>query len=162
MIKIKKNFLPEELSLKLENTITSFDFSWFLQKEISHNDKSGYCYFTHNLYENNKVNSSLYQHIMPEFLKILKAKNLIRAKLNLYTRTENIIKHIYHIDYPWKHMTALYFINDNNGPLVFKKPFKEIIPEKNKCVIFNGDQEHKSSSCTDKPFRLTLNINYEL
>jgi len=162
MIKIKKNFLPEELSLKLENTITSFDFSWFLQKEISHNDKSGYCYFTHNLYENNKVNSSLYQHIMPEFLKILKAKNLIRAKLNLYTRTENIIKHIYHIDYPWKHMTALYFINDNKVPLVFKKPFKEIIPEKNKCVIFNGDQEHKSSSCTDKPFRLTLNINYEL
>ena len=32
----------------------------------------------------------------------------------------------------------------------------------NKCVIFDGDQEHRSSSCTDKAFRLTLNINYEL
>jgi len=162
MINVKKNFLSKESSTRLEETITQFNFPWFVQKEISLNDQSGYCYFTHLLYEKGKANSPLHNIVMPEFIKKLKIKNLIRSKLNLYTKTEKIIEHIFHIDYDQKHMTALYFINSNNGPFVFKKPNKKIIPEKNKCVIFNGEHEHRSSSCTDEPYRLTLNINYEL
>ena len=162
MIKIKKNFLSKKYYTDFENYITNDDFPWYVQKEISEGDTSGYCYFTHMLFGNKKIMSNLYNVIMFEFFKKLKIKNLIRAKLNLYTRTEKNVEHIYHVDYDYPHKTALYFINNNNGPLIFKKSNKKIMPEKNKCVIFDGEDFHKSSSCTDSSLRLTLNINNEV
>jgi len=161
MFKIKKNVLNKNLFEKINTKIQSKYFPWFTQDYVNAPDESGYGYFTHYLYLNNKINSPFYDLIMPEFLKLFKNKKLLRARLNLYTKTPKTIKHAYHIDYMFKHRSVVYFLNDNDGCLFFKDPYKKIKPEKNKCVIFDGNYEHASSSCTDRPYRITLNINYE-
>jgi hypothetical protein len=161
MFKIKKNILAskvfEEINVKIQNRT----FPWFAQNYVNSSDESGYGYFTHYLFLDEKINSPFYDLIMKPFNKIFNDKKLLRARLNLYTKTPKSIKHGYHVDYMFKHKSIVYFLNDNNGFLYFKNPYKKIKPEKNKGVIFDGDYEHASSSCTDKPFRITLNINYE-
>ena len=37
---------------------------------------------------------------------------------------------------------------------------KKIISEKNKLVIFDGNTEHQSTTCTDKDYRIVINFNY--
>jgi len=161
MFKIKKNILSKEKYEEINNKIQSKYFPWFTQGYLNSSDETGYGYFTHYLFLDEKINSPYYDLIMPAFNKLFKNKKLLRSRLNLYTKTTETIKHGYHVDYMFKHKSVVYFLNDNNGHLFFKKPNKKIKPEKNKCVIFDGSYEHASSSCTDKPYRITLNVNYE-
>ena len=161
-MKIIKNFLDQQNFNNIKNTVIQFYFPWYLQNEINKFDKSGYGYFTHSLFLDSKINSPFYELIMPDIIKSLNIKFLIRARLNLYPKTSKTIKHAYHVDYKFKHMSAVYFINTNNGFLFFKNPSKKVKPESNKCVIFNGEHYHASSSCTDKSNRITLNINYDV
>tara|TARA_Y100001970_G_scaffold34404_1_gene42650 strand:- start:828 stop:1316 length:489 start_codon:yes stop_codon:yes gene_type:complete len=162
MFKIKKNIIKKEKVKEINNMVLNDYFPWYAQNKINDLDKTGYGYFTHSLYLNKKINSEFFKIIMPEILDNLKIKSLLRARLNLYPKTTKNIRHAFHIDYKFKHMSAVYFLNTNNGFLFFKNPSKKIKPEANKCVIFNGEHSHSSSSCTDKTNRITLNINYEL
>ena len=161
MFKIKKNILKKDKIKEINNIILNDQFPWYLQKKINSLDKTGYGYFTHSLYLDNKINSLFYEMIMPEIIKSLNIKSLIRARLNLYPTTSKTVKHAYHIDYQFKHISAVYFLNTNNGFLFFKNPLKKVKPENNKCVVFDGNHFHCSSSCTDKSHRITLNLNYE-
>ena len=161
MFKIKKNILKKDKIKEINNIILNDQFPWYLQKKINSLDKTGYGYFTHSLYLDNKINSRFYEMIIPEIIKSLNIKSLIRARLNLYPKTSKTVKHAYHIDYQFKHISAVYFLNTNNGFLFFKNPLKKVKPENNKCVIFDGNHFHCSSSCTDKSHRITLNLNYE-
>ena len=161
MFKIKKNILKKDKIKEINNIILNDQFPWYLQKKINSLDKTGYGYFTHSLYLDNKINSRFYEMIIPEIIKSLNIKSLIRARLNLYPTTSKTVKHAYHIDYEFKHISAVYFLNTNNGFLFFKNPLKKVKPENNKCVIFDGNHFHCSSSCTDKSHRITLNLNYE-
>ena len=161
MFKIKKNILKKDKIKEINNIILNEQFPWYLQKKINSLDKTGYGYFTHSLYLDNKINSRFYEMIIPEIIKSLNIKSLIRARLNLYPTTSKTVKHAYHIDYQFKHISAVYFLNTNNGFLFFKNPLKKVKPENNKCVIFDGNHFHCSSSCTDKSHRITLNLNYE-
>ena len=161
MFKIKKNILKKDKIKEINNIILNDQFPWYLQKKINSLDKTGYGYFTHSLYLDNKINSRFYEMIIPEIIKSLNIKSLIRARLNLYPTTSKTVKHAYHIDYQFKHISAVYFLNTNNGFLFFKNPLKKVKPENNKCVIFDGNHFHCSSSCTDKSHRITLNLNYE-
>ena len=160
-IEVKNNFLNKKILKVFLDKISNSYFPWYLQNKINDIDKSGYGYFTHSLFLDRQVNSSFYELIMPDIIKSLNIKSLIRARLNLYPRTSESIKHAYHVDYDFKHKAAVYFINSNNGFLFFKNPLKKIKPEANKCVIFDGEHSHSSSSCTDKTNRITLNINYD-
>ena len=162
MFKIKKNVLRKEKIKEINKIVLDNYFPWYLQNKINYLDKTGYGYFTHSLYLDNKINSEFFKIIMPEIINNLNIKSLLRARLNLYPKTSKTIKHAYHVDYKFKHMSTVFFLNTNNGFLFFKNPSKKIKPEINKCVIFNGDHYHCSSSCTDKSNRITLNINYEL
>ena len=163
MFKIKNNFVSSNLLKKINSLITNENFPWYFQDGIT-TKKDKKVYFTHLLYSFNKINSQFYESIMPEFIEKLQIKNLLRVKLNLYTQTHKIIEHHYHTDSSANepHTTALFYVNENNGFTIFKKPFKKIKSEKNKCVIFDGSKEHKSTTCTNKLYRSTLNINYEL
>ena len=154
MIKIKKNILTKSSFKKLNDIMASNYFPWYEKDMINPFDKTGYGYFTHYLYLENKINSAFYEEIIPEFLKKLKVKKLIRARLNLYPKTMKTVEHAYHVDYKFNHTSAVFFVNDNNGYLFLKKPFKKIKPEGNKIVVFDGHHEHASSSCTDRISRI--------
>ena len=137
MFKTQKNLISSNLLKQINSLATNKDFPWYFHDGVTtKNDKK--CYFTHILYSFDKINSQFYKNIVPEFIEKLKIKKLLRVKLNLYTQTHKIIGHHYHIDFQKPHTTALFFINENNGFTIFKKPFKKIKSEENKCVIFNG------------------------
>ena len=161
MFEIKKNIINKDRFNKINNLVLDDYFPWYFQKEINKVDKTGHGYFTHTLVLDKKINSNYYYDIMPEIINSLNLKSLIRARLNLYPRTLETIKHAYHVDFNFKHKSIVYFLNNNNGKLFFKEPYKEVKAEENKCVIFNGNYLHSSSSCTDKVCRITLNINYD-
>jgi hypothetical protein len=97
--------------------------------------------------------------LIEPFLDKLKIKKLIRAKLNLYPRTNKKIIHGFHTDFKYKHNVVLFYFNTNNGQTLFKD--RKITSEENKSIVFDGSLEHSSTTCTDKNYRITLNVNYE-
>jgi len=160
--KIEDNFVSENLLKEINSLMTNMNFPWYFHDSVTREKDNKNFYFTHILYSFDKINSRFYKNIVPEFIEKLKIKKLLRVKLNLYAQTHKIIEHSYHTDFQKPHTTALFYINKNDGFTIFKKPFKKIKSEKNKCVIFDGLKEHKSTTCTNQCARFTLNINYEL
>ena len=45
----------------------------------------------------------------------MKCKSIIRIKANFYPNQNKYIEHEKHVDYPYKHKGAIFFINTNNG-----------------------------------------------
>ena len=164
MYKTVQNFLPKLLLKEIVNLITSDSFPWYVHSFVTFElkkEKEKDIYFTHILYNEDQINSSSDELIGAQFIKKIKFKKLMRAKVNLDHTSKKIIEHQWHTDKSQSHKVALLYLNTNNGCTLFKKPKKKIKSEANKCIIFNGLEEHKSTTCTDKKFRLTLNINYE-
>jgi len=161
-IKEIKNFMPDNILKNITDTITSDTFPWYYNPFVAFKgENSQNIYFTHILYNNDNVNSSYFKDMALPFIDKLKVKKLIKIKLNLYPYSEKLIKHNWHVDAPFKHTVALYYINTNNGFTFMKNPDTKIKSEANKCVIFDGHHEHRSTTCTDQQCRLTLNIDYE-
>ena len=108
MISIKENFLSEDLFAPLkEKIVDQQSIAFYYNKDVAHTNESREdFYFTHIIYDNHKPNSDLFEKMTP-ILKKLKVKSLIRIKLNLYTRTDKIVEHDSHIDYPFKHKAFL-------------------------------------------------------
>ena len=70
------------------------------------------------------------------------------------------LEHPLHIDNKLKNnMTAIYYVNTNNGYTRFKNENK-IPSEQNKLIIFNTETEHSGTTCTDEPCRIVINFNY--
>jgi hypothetical protein len=157
-MKIIKNFLPKEDFEKIKATMTNPFFPWYLNDGVNL-EKDGYIQFTHIFFNNTSyVNSSHFNLIEP-ILKKLKIKALLRVKANLLHRTEKIIEHGYHTDFNYENTTAIFYINTNNGYTKFKNK-KLCKSEENKLVYFDSKLEHTGSTCTDKNYRIVLNINY--
>ena len=55
--------------------------------------------------------------------------------------------------------SAIYYVNSNNGYTKFKNG-KKILSKQNKLIIFDNDQPHTGSTCTDERIRVVINFNY--
>ena len=87
-------------------------------------------------------------------------EDLIRAKVNLYTKTPEHIITGFHIDQDEPHKVLLYSVNTNNGYTLFENGDK--VPSvANQAVIFDGHLKHSSVTQTDENIRVTININYK-
>jgi len=168
MHQVIDDFLDQRSFNEMVKTFLPFNFSsfdWYYTEIVTTGNKgvdlSSTGYFIHNLFnvdrpENDK--SSKYFPIIFPILDKLNIHAMLRAKVNLYPRTTNIEEHVPHVDYTFPHKSCIMFLNDCNG-------FTRLVQEKvdsisNRLLMFDGDKIHNSSSCTDKKFRLTLNINY--
>jgi len=160
MFKIKNNFFKKDQYDKIKKLVFDPDFAWYVQHGVS-NIKNDDFFFTHTLFrEDLGINSGYYSDIVEPFIKKLKLKKVFRVKLNLYTKTDKKVVHGYHVDRHDKHGVVLFFLNENNGQTIFRN--RKVKSEDNTAVIFDGSLEHTSTTCTDKHYRITLNINYEL
>jgi hypothetical protein len=154
---LNQNFINLEEFKMLQKNITDVYFPWYLQKGVNNND-DGYFQFTHNFIDIKKNQISDFISILKPIFDILNSKKIIRVKANLLTKTEKIIEHGFHTDVK-DCTTAIYYINTNNGYTKFKDG--EIVSsEENKFIEFNSNIEHSGSSCTDKDYRIVLNLNY--
>jgi len=157
MLKVVNNFLDKKYFSEVDKLLISPNFAWYATDGVT-KDYDGGFFLVHILFVDGKINSDFFNTIMQPFIDKLKIKNLTRVKLNLYPATSTNENHGYHVDFPEKHKVALFYLNTNNGKTLFKN--KAIKSVKNRLVLFDGDKEHASTSCTDRPYRITLNINY--
>ena len=157
-MKIVDNFLNNLEFQKIKQSILNPYFDWYYQSsKVSDND--GGQQFTHIFFSEDGNMSNFFNILKPIFFK-LKAKDIIRAKINLTHKKEIIKQFAYHVDTHKKCKTAIFYLNTNNGKTLFKDN-KEITSIENRMVIFASNLEHTGTTHTDKDFRIVLNINYK-
>lgn len=156
------NFLEKEEFLKLKNIIHDDYFPWYKNDGVVHSNDL-YLQFTHTFFRDGKVNSPYFDILNP-LLKKINPFCLLRIKLNLLPKTDNTIEHGMHVDlddnkYRKDITTGIYYINSNNGYTKFIN--NDIVKsEENKLITFDSDLKHTGSTCTDKNYRIVLNMNY--
>jgi hypothetical protein len=156
-IKTIKNCLSKEDFINLKNTINSDFFAWYLNKGVN-TPQDNYTQFTHTFYNNYAQNSNLLDNLKP-IINILNPLALIRVKANLLTKTNEIIKHGFHVDQDFKCTTAIFYVNNNNGYTEFESGEK-VYSEENKLVIFDTFLKHTGTTCTDTNERIVINFNF--
>jgi hypothetical protein len=154
-----KNFLPIEQFKKLQNLILNLDFPWRIRESMTPDDNN--IYFTYSFFNENKINSELYNEYMIPILIKLKCKALIQIRANM-SLNKFFNKSGWHTDYRLNNTTAILYINNCNGVTEFKinEKIKSIKPEENKIVIFSSKIEHRACTSTDVDRRYVINFNY--
>ena len=148
----KKNFLA------IKNTLEGEFFPWYFCPGINYETDNNF-QFVHTFYNNFTIISNFYDLIIP-IIKVLKPLSIIKIKANLLPQEKNIIEHGMHVDYYHKNCkTAIYYVNTNNGYTKFLEGTK-ISSEENKLLIFNTEEKHTGTSCTDASKRIVINFNY--
>ena len=156
-IKIIDNFLDEEYFNFLNNEFLNNKFPWYFQKEkVFKND--GNFQYTHLFFNDNKVNSNHFNLIEP-FIPLLNVKSLVKAKLNLTTKDNEIEQFQFHTDVDFDCNTAVFYLNTNNGETIFDNG-KKIESVANRIVIFPSNLKHTGTTHTNTPYRMVLNLNY--
>lgn len=163
MIKIEDNILDNLQLKEIQNKLLSNHSipMYFVDSVAYENETDLGCYYhVHEVYEYPKGwLSDLGQTISP-ILKCIKAKSLVKIKINFYPRTEKIIKHGLHNDQSFKCKSALFFVNDNDGYTYLKNENMKVESKANRILHFNSYYKHHSTTCTDQNLRCTININY--
>lgn len=173
-----KNFLDKNIFLEIKNVLfQDRNFPWFYEDNIAlkdRNQKRLYGFY-HNFYYIDDIpyKSEYYPVIEPIVYKLfhLYSEKIsllrVRAGMNLIVDKKNII-HDPHIDYNFKHQTALLYMNTCDGStiqydIVEKKfvPRCWIQPEENKLLVFDGMTYHSSSTPTNNNRRIVININFK-
>ncbi len=172
------NFLNKSEYDTLYNHIigstTTQQFPWFFnsQKVVGSNIDYNF-QFVHIVLENGKIDSPVTFEVLKPLLNKLKPKGLIRIKLNLTTKTNNIIKYPLHRDINVKdekdinqlkkddYKVAIFYMNSNNGYTYFENK-KKVKSVANRLLKFDNIMNHSGTTCTDENQRVVININYEV
>ena len=161
-MRIIDNFLEKEHFKKIQQTMMGVEFPWYYQKSSNYK-KEGLSQLTHGFYNYklSKRANSPFLEILTPILKKLDAIGLIRIKANLtYPAKEH---QEMHVDVPFKNaMTAIYYINSNNGGTKIKQKKDTIVNSiENRMVIVAVDTPHAVIRHTNsKVGRFVINFNY--
>tara|TARA_R100001086_G_scaffold240023_1_gene165809 strand:+ start:592 stop:1104 length:513 start_codon:yes stop_codon:yes gene_type:complete len=159
MIKIKNNFLKPDEFKDIQQVLSSEYFPWYFNDyKVTGDNKFQ---FVHRFYDQREGGnlSSATEHLLPIF-RTIGMRALIRAKSNLNIIDSKQTRDTFHCDYKEKGlMTAIFYINTNNGKTVFKNG-EEVDCVENRLVIFPCQMEHTGKMQSDTKRRIVLNINY--
>ena len=176
--KVIDNFLEEKNFKDVLEHITSTNFPWYYADSIVKKSKSilsGYqkqpedvefdpvydFQFCHMLYRDYEFKSQAARVILKPFFKKLDVKASMRVKVNCGPNTPHHIKSGFHRDSMIEppHLTALYYLNTNNGWTEFKDG-RIVESVANRMLIFPSNLYHTGVSCTDEKVRLVINFNF--
>jgi len=152
------NALSNQDFLNIKNTIYSANFNWHFSDIIAAENDNKHFYFGHCFHDDFEPKSHLISILNP-ILKILKPKSIMRIKANLFPNLGKHIKNEWHIDNPYDHKGALFYINTNNGFTELEDGSK-IESIENRLLLFDSSKKHRSTHCTDKKSRVNINFNY--
>ena len=165
--KILDDFLPSDQADKIEHYLTGSlgptspqpPMRWSFINGISY-ENDGHTFFGSVPYSQpwGIVLRDQYEYFIP-LIEQLKYKALVRVKLNCYPKTENLVFHSKHVDFNYEHFSGIYYANSNNGFTILEDGTK-IESIKNRFLMTDGSKPHSSTNCTDKPIRVTVNINW--
>ena len=158
-VEIIDNFLPEKDFSLIQEKLLSTDIQWYFSNYTCFNGDGRY-QFTHSFYEKERGGqTSSYFPIFETVVRMLGVKDLYRIKANLNPRTFFKTDTGYHYDYP-NMMTAVLYINNNNGGTKFKGG-KFVRSVENRIVVFDSNLVHAGITCTDEHRRVMVNFNFE-
>ena len=156
-MKVKDNFLENSYLKHINKIFLSEEFPWYLHGVTDEKDDNKHFY--HSFYEKNNFNSGFFEIIKP-MVEIINPITLHRIKLNLLTKTNEIIKHDFHKDNSSKNLiSSILYINSNNGYTEFEGG-KKINSKANRLITFKSNISHRGTTCTDEKFRMVLNLVY--
>ena len=159
-MKIIDNYLQKPIFKNIENVLMGGNFPWYYSSSVAYaKDVNDYFYY-HFLYNDNHQTSDYFNAIALPLLGNLKFKKILRIKVNAYQKKSKIVEHAFHVDKQEPHKVALFSVNTNNGYTLFKNG-KKVESKANRAILFDGNEEHKSSSQTNTNVRVNININYE-
>ena len=164
MYELKDNFLEDKEFKIIQDLLMGPDLSWSCQEVIAHKNeivKDGY--FIHTFFLNQpEYTRGTYSNQYNIFEPLLEKMNvdvLIRLRANNYPRTQKMVQHSFHVDYPFPHKTAIFCINTINGFTMIEKN-KKIKSKANRMILLDGETRHCSTTCTDVRSRVNVIINY--
>ena len=97
--------------------------------------------------------------IISPLLRLAKVEELIRAKVNYYPKTSEIVHHKDHTDWRFEHKGALFYLNDCDGLTVLEDG-TEVESVANRLLLFDSSKPHHSTTTTNADRRLNINLNY--
>ena len=155
------NFLPVDDFKYLQEKIVSSTFPVYHQDYITEQfefPSVKNVSFTHTIYRDNLSVSTYYDVVNRILFSKLEMRSLIRSKVNCYPRTDEIIEHDWHIDFPYEHKGILFYLNTCDGETRFDGESVQSID--NRIVFFDPSKSHASTSCTDQKCRWNIIANY--
>jgi hypothetical protein len=162
-VKVFDNYLDIASFTKLQYSILDSDkFQWNYSPQIAYpDDKFGLDkhQFYHLFFLKEVLTSSSYPIILNLVDKI-NPSDLIRVKANLGTRTSSHVEGGFHTDTKFKHNTAIFYLNTNNGYTKFEDG-TIVDSVANRLVVFDSDLMHSGFSQTDTNARFVINFNYK-
>ena len=160
------NFLDQYYFKSLLDIVGNSHFPWYWSHVVNDEDLSldnpqDNFQFGHTIFKQGKSNSQKFEFFLPFLSQIPNMTSLIRLKINLNPKTTSIIKHGYHVDNDDTGKTAVFYFNTCNGYTEFEKTGDIVKSKENRIVIFDTQERHTGTSCTDASRRIVLNINYK-
>jgi|TARA_R110000851_G_scaffold25194_4_gene72675 hypothetical protein len=158
------NFLPYQEFGLLKSYCTS-NLGWQISGKINSNDTSNNdFYLSTQILNNQKPAREQWSETayLDPFLSITSKifiNSLFRIKANLYVKGSEPYIHAPHIDYSFHHQGALFYVTSCNAP-TYMADGTEIESIENRLLLFNSASPHSSSTPTDVPYRITINMNY--
>jgi len=139
-------------------------YPWKLSGRINNNDENnGDMYFATLNYHS--YEGGWLPDIRKDVFQLLTSKlyieSLFRIKSNLYfpSRSGKVEHHAKHRDTNFKHQGALFYLTTCDAPTTMADG-TEIEAVENRLLLFDPTSMHSSSSPTNAPYRITININY--
>lgn len=176
MIQVLDDVISDRYSRFLFDSIANVPWTFVPNLSYGETDNYDSAGFSYNFYlhenynrkEKKTIISNEYNYIIPLILEVLDRFNLnanldnifrCRARLTLNRESSRIEDK--HIDYNFKHLVFLYYINTTDGDTVLYENdqiIERVSPKRGRCMIFDGLTYHASSSSTLSP-RIVLNTN---
>ena len=120
--------------------------------------------FVHPIVKNQNVVFPFSLEMIQPVLDVLNPYVLLRAKINITHRSESLVEKGWHIDAPdapdgVTFKSALLYMNTCDGYTRFASG-KKVISQENRLVVFDANEEHTGTTCTNDKFRAVLNVVY--
>ena len=168
-MKIIDNALADQQYRELRDIMYGEQFPWYyksavvIEKDKAIGSEDYQFQFVHNIHESMGPTTTQETFgLMWRFFEILQPLQLIRIKANLLPKADAIIEHGHHNDtlVPGA-LTAIYYLNTNNGETRFEDPnFKPVKSKANRLLVFPARLKHTGTTHTDKKTRCVINFNF--
>jgi hypothetical protein len=157
---IIENALSEKVFGQVQEHMMSLQYNWHFGEGVATNNSKGDFQFMHTIHEGCYMDSQPDYQVVDAILELLRPQLIIRIKANLLTITEEHKVHGMHVDnlIPGA-LTAIYYINTNNGYTIFEDGDK-VESVANRLVVFPANTTHSGASCTDELRRVVINLNF--
>jgi hypothetical protein len=159
----KDDYLELDYFNFLVNSFLDGNFAWFFQSDKVNKGDNRFN-FIHTFYKDENVNSN-HINLLDSLFKKLKVKQLIRVKLNLTTKTNQIEKFDFHRDVSETCKTSILYLNTNDGYTILRDrknySTETVSSVANKLITFPSFTEHAGTTHTNTEYRMVLNLNYK-